>query len=157
MVLCSVVLHGLSIPSFSLGRRVHSVSRTWSRRDTLTNQPEWTNQARIVERGGEEIVINRDNVMERGELCTEKPEDSLSRLTGSELRTPSVTVAGAGEDERSIGSEKLEPPTEGQPDAEHYEGAVETEWLEPHRRVIERQPSHGEDVSLSCLGPTLTN
>ncbi|KAG6879308.1 hypothetical protein C0992_003726 [Termitomyces sp. T32_za158] len=151
MVLCSVVLHGLSIPSFSLGRRVHSVSRTWSRRDTLTNQPEWTNQARIVARGGDNIVINRDNVMERGELGVEKPDDSLSRVTGSDLRTPSITVAGVGEDERSIHSEKLESLAEGQPDAERYEGAVETEWLEPHRRVIERQPSHGEDVSLELL------
>ena len=36
MVLCSILIHGLSIPFFSLGRRVHSVSRTWSRHDTLS-------------------------------------------------------------------------------------------------------------------------
>ena len=64
MVLCSITIHGLSIPSFSLGRRVHSVSRTWSRRDTMqsangTRTPEWANQATIVRRG-DEIVINRD-------------------------------------------------------------------------------------------------
>ncbi|KAG6884833.1 hypothetical protein C0993_007954 [Termitomyces sp. T159_Od127] len=151
MVLCSVVLHGLSIPCFSLGRRVHSVSRTWSRRDTLTNQPEWTNQARIIERGGENIIINRDNIMERGEVGAEKPEDSSSRVTDSELRTPSITVAGVGEDGRSTRSEKLESPTEGQPDAERYEDAIETEWLEPHRRVIERQPSRGEDVEVEVI------
>ncbi|KAF9564192.1 Sodium/hydrogen exchanger, partial [Agrocybe pediades] len=67
MVLCSIAVHGLSIPSFSLGRRVHSVSRTWSRRDstTLTRrggrpaQPEWANQARMVTRA-EDVVVNRD-------------------------------------------------------------------------------------------------
>ncbi|KAG6819398.1 hypothetical protein H0H93_012185 [Arthromyces matolae] len=59
MVLCSIVLHGLSIPSFSLGRRVHSVSRTWSRH---TGQAEWANQITVVERGGQDIVINRDSV-----------------------------------------------------------------------------------------------
>ncbi|KAH0586780.1 hypothetical protein H2248_005630 [Termitomyces sp. 'cryptogamus'] len=148
MVLCSVVLHGLSIPSFSLGRRVHSVSRTWSRRDTLTNQPEWTNQARVVERG-ENIVINRDDVMERGELGVEKPEDSLSRLTSSGFRTPSVTVADVGEDGRSTHTDKLE--TGDQSDGESFQGAVETEWLEPHRRVIERQPSRGEDVEVEVI------
>jgi NhaP-type Na+/H+ or K+/H+ antiporter len=61
MVLCSIVIHGLSVPSFSLGRRVHSVSRTWSRRDTTGSQgPEWANQARMVTRG-EDIIINRDH------------------------------------------------------------------------------------------------
>ncbi|KIM41196.1 hypothetical protein M413DRAFT_43557, partial [Hebeloma cylindrosporum] len=60
MVLCSITIHGLSIPSFSLGRRVHSVSRTWSRRDTQTSAPpDWTTQTRMVTRG-EDIVINRD-------------------------------------------------------------------------------------------------
>lgn len=63
MVLCSITIHGLSIPSFSLGMRVHSVSRTWSRRDTMNSTgartPEWANQARLVTRR-EDIVINRD-------------------------------------------------------------------------------------------------
>ncbi|KAF8887097.1 Sodium/hydrogen exchanger family-domain-containing protein [Infundibulicybe gibba] len=72
MVLCSITIHGLSIPGFSLGRRVHSVSRTWSRHAP----PEWTNQARMVSRP-EEIVINRDNEMERGEL---PPDETCQRM-----------------------------------------------------------------------------
>lgn len=58
MVLCSITIHGLSIPGFSLGRRVHTVSRTWSRAASIL--PDWTNQARLVERGQADIIVNRD-------------------------------------------------------------------------------------------------
>ncbi|KAF9523393.1 Sodium/hydrogen exchanger family-domain-containing protein [Crepidotus variabilis] len=63
MVLCSITIHGLSIPSFSLGRRVHSVSRTWSRRDTMNSNrdPEWAQHTRNVGTRREDIVINRDH------------------------------------------------------------------------------------------------
>ena len=66
MVICSIMIHGLSIPGFSLGRRVHSVSRTWSRRDTIGTRvgaPDWTNQTRLVTRA-EDIVINWDSEKE---------------------------------------------------------------------------------------------
>ena len=61
MVLCSIIIHGLSIPGFGLGS---TVSRTWSRRDTNVAAPDWTNQATLVTQA-EDIVINRD--LERGE------------------------------------------------------------------------------------------
>ena len=35
MVLCSILIHSLSIPFFSLGRRVTTVTRTWSRQPSL--------------------------------------------------------------------------------------------------------------------------
>ncbi|KAJ2915913.1 hypothetical protein MD484_g4528, partial [Candolleomyces efflorescens] len=70
MVLCSITIHGLSIPSFSLGRRVHSVHRTWSRHATAASGggglPEWAISTRHVERGDEKIVVNRDIDLERG-------------------------------------------------------------------------------------------
>jgi hypothetical protein len=84
MVLCSITIHGLSIPSFSLGRRVHSVSRTWSRRDTMNSTgartPEWANQARLVTRR-EDIVINRDPTqfppdLEKGQAEKDTTPDS---------------------------------------------------------------------------------
>ena len=70
MVLCSIAIHahGLSIPGFSLGKtRVHSISRTWSRRGTNGSgrAPDWTNQARLVSRA-ENIVINRDPEKSQG-------------------------------------------------------------------------------------------
>ena len=62
IVLCSIIIHGLSIPGFSLGRRVHSLSRTWSRKDVIGSgrgAPDWTNQATLVPKV-EDIIINRD-------------------------------------------------------------------------------------------------
>ncbi|RXW24370.1 hypothetical protein EST38_g1482 [Candolleomyces aberdarensis] len=85
MVLCSITIHGLSIPSFSLGRRVHSVHRTWSRHATMTStgavmQPEWTIQATHVQRGDEKIVVNRDTVdLEKGELDDDEKTKEGSR------------------------------------------------------------------------------
>jgi hypothetical protein len=65
IVLCSIAVHGLSIPFFSLGKRVHSMSRTWSRHASFDPSssaaalPEWTDQTRRVVRA-EDIVVNRD-------------------------------------------------------------------------------------------------
>lgn len=74
MVLCSITVHGLSIPSFSLGRRVHSVSRTWSRHAP----PDWTNQVRRVDEDGGEIVVNQDSAMEKGEAGLDSRQPSSS-------------------------------------------------------------------------------
>lgn len=100
MVLCSITIHGLSIPSFSLGRRVHSVSRTWSRRDTMNSMgariPEWANQARIVTRR-EDIVINRDEDLRKPELDLEKGENeivgSLDSRDSAELAIDNSSLA----------------------------------------------------------------
>ncbi|KAG6856428.1 hypothetical protein H0H87_004554 [Tephrocybe sp. NHM501043] len=151
MVLCSIVLHGLSIPSFSLGRRVHSVSRSVSRTWSRHAPPDWTNQAPLVERGAD-LPINRDSDMERGELGGSEdkvPKEPESRLSISETRTPSVTLGGRGDDGLSI-QEKAEL-SYAQPDTLRDIGATETEWLEPHRRVIERRASPGEDVVVEVI------
>ncbi len=99
MVLCSITIHGLSIPSFSLGRRVHSVSRTWSRRDTMNSTgrvPEWANQARLVTRR-EDIVINRDMDLRKPELDLEKGENeiigSLDSRTSAEVTIDHSSLA----------------------------------------------------------------
>ncbi|KAG6830777.1 hypothetical protein H0H87_007121, partial [Tephrocybe sp. NHM501043] len=151
MVLCSIVLHGLSIPSFSLGRRVHSVSRSVSRPWSRHARPDWTNQVHLVERGVD-LVINRNSDMERGEPDGSEdkvPKESESRLSISETKTPSVTFQGNGNDELSI-QEKAEL-NHAQPDTLRDIGATETEWLEPHRIVIERHASPGEDVEVEVV------
>ncbi|KAF9447018.1 hypothetical protein P691DRAFT_782949 [Macrolepiota fuliginosa MF-IS2] len=169
MVLCSVAIHGLSIPSFSLGRRVHSVSRTWSRRDTMDTTPDWTNQTRRVTRP-EEIVINRDHVdmMEKGEL-----ETHGGGLTEEQRKTreSSQTEIHLGEDEHlqegkvperrdtdegsaetkvngtlgeHFGREREDYRGEPLPDGdERY-----IEWIEPHHRIIERRDGPGSDVDV---------
>ena len=139
MVLCSITIHGLSIPFFSLGRRVHSVTRTWSRHDTFgtftgRTMPEWANQARHV-RPGDEIIINRDreDAMERGvipasESVTEKePSDSSRDRVDAEARRPD------GTDVRD----------ENPPDGDE----TEEEWREGPHRIVEKRPAPGEEVS----------
>ncbi len=169
MVLCSITIHGLSIPSFSLGRRVHSVSRTWSRRDTAEGIPDWTNQTRRVTRP-EEIVINRDfvDIMEKGEIGV----DSSGAKEGQRrTRESSRTEFHTGEEEGHI-PEGKEPPErrdtdEGSADTKVNGTTVEhsnrerddyreesppdggedySEWVEPHHRVIERRHGPGSDV-----------
>ncbi|KAJ7430492.1 Sodium/hydrogen exchanger family-domain-containing protein, partial [Mycena galericulata] len=90
MVLCSVAIHGLSIPSFSLGRRVHSVSRTWSRHTTATatavTRPDWMDHVRHAGGG---VVVNRD----RDEEEEEEEEGG---------------VGGAGDLEMGLGGQEKE-------------------------------------------------
>lgn len=141
MVLCSITIHGLSIPSFSLGRRVHTVTRTWSRHDTFgtsggRNVPEWTTHTRHV-RDGEEIVINRDreDAMERGvipesESVTEKePSDSSRERDDAEARRPDGT---------NMRDENL-------PDGEE----TEEEWREGAHRIVEKRAAPGEEVGFT--------
>lgn len=138
MVLCSITIHGLSIPSFSLGRRVHSVTRTWSRHDTfgtLTGRgaPEWTTHTRRVY-AGEEIVINRDreDAMERGvipasESVTEKDaSDSSREQEEADVRRPDGTNV------------RDENPPDGE--------ATEEEWREGPHRIVEKRAAPGEEV-----------
>ncbi|KAH6893668.1 Sodium/hydrogen exchanger family-domain-containing protein [Coprinopsis sp. MPI-PUGE-AT-0042] len=86
MVLCSITAHGLSIPSFSLGRRVHSVSRTWSRHATAASAggvPEWANNLKVV-KPGDEIIINRDRDVEAARSDSEKTREGSGESIGKE-------------------------------------------------------------------------
>ncbi|RDB14835.1 putative Na(+)/H(+) antiporter C3A11.09 [Hypsizygus marmoreus] len=144
MVLCSITIHGLSIPSLSLGRRVHTVSRTWSRH---VGAPDWTNQTRLVRRG-EEIVINRDSDMERGHLHGEGKLPESRTLTS---RTPSVsTPEKLHEEHPSLERHLSLPLSEGLPDAPPDE-TVEQEWQEGHHIVIERRAYPGDDVDVEVI------
>ncbi|TFY54882.1 hypothetical protein EVJ58_g8593 [Rhodofomes roseus] len=141
MVLCSITIHGLSIPFFSLGRRVHSVTRTWSRHDTfgtLTSRgvPEWATHTRHV-RPGEEIVINRDreDAMERGAIPTQ--EESVTEKERSESSgEPEYT-----ETRRRDGSDVRD---ENPPDGD----SLEEEWQEGPHRIVEKRAGPGEEVEV---------
>ncbi|KAF8894198.1 Sodium/hydrogen exchanger family-domain-containing protein, partial [Gymnopilus junonius] len=152
MVLCSIAVHGLSIPSFSLGRRMHSVSRTWSRRDTLGSTrtgpggrlPEWANQARMVSRA-EDVVVNRDPGadLERGDSVLEKEKQDEEKEQEQELGSSSGTTAAEsvhtmeGVEEEMEGSGLSAPP----------DGPEQVrEWMEGNQKVIERRSGPGDDV-----------
>ena len=157
MVICSIAIHGLSIPGFSLGRRVHSVSRTWSRRDTTGSRaavPDWINQARLITRA-EDIVINRD--LERG-------GDGGGAAT---LEKTSTRTLNSSEDEQkeeedglksdAITEERIPMPVstphqrdqddfrnQFPPDGKHNQTK---EWIEGDQRVVERNMGGpGDDV-----------
>ena len=132
MVLCSIAVHGLSIPFFTFGRRVHSVSRTWSRHDTFGTfgstrrrsiLPEWTTQIRHVQ-PGDEIVVNRDQ------------EGSVTPVEGS-----------SSQDEKHMDDirEKGERGGGNPPDGTE----IVSEWKEGPHRVIERRAGPGAEVSVS--------
>ncbi|KAK0457460.1 Sodium/hydrogen exchanger family-domain-containing protein [Desarmillaria tabescens] len=159
MVLCSITIHGLSIPSFSLGRRVHSVSRTWSRHASM---PDWTNQARMVDRR-EDIVVNRDHVdeMERGEMSPEEKTDvESSPSSGSapatlsqkevghehEVERENDAVQNAEEKEKKEGSLHM-PEGEEPPDGRE----TLSEWQEGPYRIIERRAGPGEEVEVEVI------
>ena len=94
MVLCSILIHGLSIPFFSLGRRVTTVTRTWSRQPSLHQIPDWALHTRRVERP-EDVQINHDpeSTMERGQVSDNEKD--------VEKRHRSETT-GFDEDEKGV-------------------------------------------------------
>lgn len=139
MVLCSITIHGLSIPSFSLGRRVHSVSRTWSRHAP----PDWTNQARQVDRP-EDIIINRDSEMERGELSPDEKLASESRAVSVTARNSPSPLPESPPDTESetklVAEEKMKEENPPDGDENIYE------WREGPHKIIERRGGPGEEV-----------
>ncbi|KAI0647955.1 Sodium/hydrogen exchanger family-domain-containing protein [Trametes meyenii] len=150
MVLCSIAVHGLSIPFFTFGRRVHSVSRTWSRHDTVGTfgstrrsrsiLPEWTTQIRHVQ-PGEEIVINRDRL-------------------GAEREESITPVAGSSSEEEKQQAD--ESPREAAEKADNPPDGTETyqEWREGPHKVVERREGPGAEVEVevhrNAYGPSET-
>jgi sodium/hydrogen antiporter len=152
MVLCSVLIHGLSIPFFSLGRRVTTVTRTWSRQPSL---PDWALHTRRVERA-EDVVINRDppNMMERGQAGQGAKDGLFDR--------PSVTVGhedekrdsavpredSADADALTMAMTKPEAKADNAPDGTE----IFAEWKEGPHRIVERRTGPGEEVCLCFDG-----
>ncbi|KAJ1020085.1 hypothetical protein NDA16_004365 [Ustilago loliicola] len=65
-VLCSIIVHGFTIPFFAFGknarRRAHTLTRTWSRNPSMRDdEPGWMSRVRRV-KTGEDIVINTDDI-----------------------------------------------------------------------------------------------
>ncbi|KAL0576556.1 hypothetical protein V5O48_005420 [Marasmius crinis-equi] len=154
MVLCSILIHGLSIPSFSLGRRVHSVTRTWSRHTTIgggQGAPDWTNQATIVT-DPDQIVVNRDmhDAAERGEVVEEEKErrsEGSGSLNEKEKRASRSPVDEEGQVHHPPEVGETLPPGETPPDGEE----IVSEWQEGPHRVIERRKGPGEEVEVEVI------
>ncbi|KAJ7162966.1 Sodium/hydrogen exchanger family-domain-containing protein [Mycena filopes] len=163
MVLCSITIHGLSIPSFSLGRRVHSVSRTWSRHTTATHQPQpdWMDHVRHAGGG---VVVNRDPRIEGSPVDLEmglgsgeeEKDDTLDgrareeidvRVGGSESPTAVGTTPGSQDEEKGNVEAGRRPEGDVPPDGEE----LISEWQEGHHRIIERRAGPGEEVEVEVI------
>ncbi|KAG8744739.1 hypothetical protein FRC10_009504 [Ceratobasidium sp. 414] len=146
---------GLSIPFFSLGKRVHSIHQTWSRHNTIeNNRPEWQNHTRQIQ-PGEEIVVNRDDAVERGEA---------GRFNEKRESLPTTLGEGSGgsvDQHADIEREKVQgehiTSAEGQRGQmggtaiEADQDLETTEWREGLDLVIERGPGHGEEVQVEVI------
>ncbi|SPO32210.1 related to Na+/H+ antiporter AnNHA1 [Ustilago trichophora] len=65
-VLCSIIVHGFTVPFFAFGKnarkRAHTLTRTWSRNPSMRDdEPGWMSRVRRV-RTGEDIIINTDDI-----------------------------------------------------------------------------------------------
>lgn len=103
LVLCSIIVHGLTIPFFSLGKRVHSISRTWTGQSGA--EPSWLGRVRRSE--NEKIPAEeepsepmRNFDLEKGggaEFDNEIEEEDISSPSGdgSQFRTKDYAKGGS--------------------------------------------------------------
>jgi sodium/hydrogen antiporter len=150
MVLCSIIIHGLSIPSFSLGRHA---SRTWSRHAP----PDWTNLTRPIDRGTD-VVINRDIDVEKG--YTGKDQTPTPNETGTPNPNLNHDLAIPAFSEPEISTEQRNDPelldgTEAPHGAPPEGDKIVQEW-QGDGTVVERRAGPREEVS-QTLGRTITS
>ncbi|KAI0059568.1 hypothetical protein BV25DRAFT_1860149 [Artomyces pyxidatus] len=126
MVVTSIAIHGLSIPFFSLSRRVTTMTRTWSRQPSV---PDWAMHTRPIVRG-QDIVINRDP----GEVEEIRRERETS---GEEKTAEAATHDG---DHAAEPTPKPDNPPDGDD--------LVAEWKEGPHRIIERRGGPGEEVEV---------
>ncbi|KAH9812689.1 Sodium/hydrogen exchanger family-domain-containing protein [Melampsora americana] len=94
-VLFSVLIHGLSIPFFTLGRnvssRVHSISRTWTQ--ASGNEPSWLNRVKRVDRNADGDAVDANG--QRVPMPGETPPTPLNNDMDLEkqIGTPHVNLA----------------------------------------------------------------
>jgi sodium/hydrogen antiporter len=149
MVLCSILIHGLSIPFFSLGRRVTTVTRTWSRPQTQS-LPDWALHTRRVERA-EDVVINHDpaNIVERGQ--TGEGEKGGVKGNLSETEGPGYEkcdCVGQREDSTDAPTLAVTELDEGKEGNVPDHAEIVLEWKEGPHRIIERRTGPSEEVRL---------
>jgi len=182
IVLCSITIHGLSILGFSLGKRVRSLSRTWSRRDTTgsgrAGAPDWTNQARLVTKGkgyrynrdleqgeGREVPLKESMTMmslrtlNSSSNADEQKEDISKEDTIAEEAKPQVdpipVPTPISATHQSAGQENQGHPDDHRNQSPPVRERRQTlEWIEGDQRVVEHQLGRfGNDVCFAFFFP----
>ncbi|CAK9780472.1 hypothetical protein CC85DRAFT_283466 [Cutaneotrichosporon oleaginosum] len=141
LVLASVVTHGLSIPFFVSGRRVQSMTYTWSRNPSIAGgeEPAWTTHTTRVQQGGD-VVVNRDD--EEGDIGLQArhriAHEKLSRDSSGES-----SATQANSPEKDLESPP-EVPAGVPPHAAYREGHdLVTEHAPPGEREVQVNVEHG--------------
>jgi hypothetical protein len=156
---------GLSIPFFSLGRRVHSITHTWSRNpsmDARGEEPAWTSHARRII-PGQDITINRDDDPEEGDMGVRQESDQHDRSLREknslgDNSSGSRTAAGQDMEMKERNSQASGSGSSGNVDDDDGEsGGSQTgrrtpplaEYREGNHLIIERTGGVDGEVSLS--------
>ena len=169
LVLCSVLVHGLSIPFFSLGRsmhsRVHSMTRTWTQ--ASNQEPSWLSR---VKRAGDVItpvstpperekekdgspsstqIGQDDSKLEKGQLSSD--DENRAAMDSPEKAPPEsedvVAPPQTGFPDFSAKQRELERQMMGEVDDEENEGDEEEEpaGKEEEAEAPEASGSGGSD------------
>lgn len=131
LVLCSVLVHGLSIPFFSLGRsmhsRVHSMTRTWTQ--ASNQEPSWLSR---VKRAGDVVVPTAPAVIieekEKGSSPSSSDKD-LAKLEKGDSTASDEKKAYAAARGRSDSATVVIPPQIGFPDTSARQRELERQIL----------------------------
>lgn len=152
LVLASVLTHGLSIPFLMSGRRVHTLTYTWSRNPSITtnNEPAWTTHARRII-PGQDVEINRDD--EEGDLGLQHrlEKSSQGETTDSSQSHTYATGGPLLPDTSSHRSGNTDTTRDGQEEVEGEEGdrtPPVVEYREGHDLVIEHR-ARGSDADVT--------
>lgn len=153
LVLASILTHGLSIPFFLSGRRVHSITYTWSRNPSMDtrsgNEPAWTTHTRRVQ-PGQQVEINRDD--EEGDIGMVQRNPLSMHRTKSILIDDGSGSNGSGSS-KTRGAENLAEKEEEDEEREEVNRGMTTPPLagfrEGHDLIIERRdPDREVDVQV---------
>jgi hypothetical protein len=146
LVLASILTHGLSIPFFLSGRRVHSITYTWSRNPSMDtrsgNEPAWTTHTRRVV-PGQDFVINRDD--EEGDIGVVQSNPlSLNREKSI------VIDDGSGGSSSSRTRDELNEKASDEGGHQHPRTPPLAAYREGHDLVIERR-TDGQEVDVEVV------
>ncbi|KAK1925819.1 Sodium/hydrogen exchanger family-domain-containing protein, partial [Papiliotrema laurentii] len=156
LVLSSIVTHGLSIPFFSLGRRVHSITYTWSRNPSMDtrrdNEPAWTTHARRII-PGQDIVINRDDDAEEGDLGMRSLTSPAEKRLESEHSAGSSSSRTAAGNEQFGMAERARPRSaQSEPEDDGRRTPPLAEYREGHDLIVERRvQDDSEEVDVEVI------
>ncbi|GAA97135.1 uncharacterized protein L969DRAFT_16972 [Mixia osmundae IAM 14324] len=167
LVMSSIIVHGLTIPFFNLGKRVHSISRTWTGA-SASGEPSWLSRMRRVG-DGKDIPSpspsdeKHDRDLDKAEEGKAEAEDFGVDMGDVDMKdfaatddTPDFPHSNTtGSDDTNVGSSAGPSKDDGKRAANDPEEEVKKEkcyhdkggeqrWEEGHYIVIER--AGGEDV-----------